>query len=224
MSKNNNQTVRFKKGKYNFEILTRNGAVKLFKENKLGWGKVLAVEAVFTNAKKGNLARASDLISVFGTDNIDKCAQQIINQGNAQISASQKREAVKKHQREIVAYLNKTYVNKNGLPYSSSQLELFLAEAKIKYTSSMKTDAESLIKKLQGKLVFRKAVQDYTLFIGQEYARKCAKIVYKFSSNFQEKWSREGCKWVLQLTLQECDDLTKHLTKITGGDYQLSTV
>jgi len=218
------QLVRYKKGKYSFEIITKKGSVQLFLEGKLGWDKVLAVDAIFTNSKKGDIARKSELISVFGSDDINKCAEFMVRQGNAQISASERKEDTQKHKRAVLSYLNKSYTDQAGLPHPVTRLEIALEESKTRIdpTVSVNKIAEEFIKKMMGKLVFKKGGEDYTLSVPKEYAKKCSAVVHRFSPSLhKEIRSETGTIWKICLNLPDFDSFVAEMNRFTTGNFTL---
>lgn len=219
------QLVRYKKGKHSFEIATKPGSVRLFLTGKLGWDKVLSAEAIFTNAKKGNVAREQDLKEVFGFSDINKCAEIIAREGDAQVSASERKEDIDNHFRAILGYLHRSYTDQTGNRYPISKLELIMEEAKIKVdpTVSVHKQAEEVIKKMQGKIVFKKGTSDYTITVSREYSKKCSAVVYKYSpSMHKEQRNSAGTTWKVCLSLAEIDNFTSEMNKITEGDFVMN--
>jgi rRNA metabolism SBDS family protein len=217
------QTVKYKKGKMSFEILTKDGSVRKYVDGRLGWNNVLAADVIFTNSKKGNIAKSKDLISTFGTDDVDECAKRIIAEGDAQVSATERKEDMAAYTRKVLGYLHKTYIDQLGRPHPMIRLESVLVESKVRLDPSgnHEKQAEEIVKKMQGKLVFKKGTADYTLSMSHQYAKKCTGIVYKFSLSFKESWDAEGCTWKISVSPGDFDRFVIELNKITSGDYML---
>jgi ribosome maturation protein SDO1 len=216
------QVVKYKKGKNSFEIITKPGSVKLFLAGKLGWDKVLAADAIFTNYSKANLARNSDLKAVFGTDDINKCAEIMVREGDSQVSADERKQDIEACRRQILEYLHKSFVDQAGGIYPIPRLELILQEAKIRIdpTVSVHKQAEDVIKKMLGKAVFKKNSTDYTITVPKQYVKQCSTIVYRFSpSVHKEMRGTEGTSWKISLTIADFDLFTVEMNKITEGNY-----
>ena len=213
------QAVKYKKGKYTFEILTKPGSVKKYLAGQLGWDNVLAVEAVFTSSSKKNLAKASDLKAVFGTDNVDTCAQAIIKQGNAQ----ERKEDMLKHKNQLLEYLHSTYLDQQDLPHPLTRLEVAISEAKIRIDISIPIPklAEQVVEKMQGKLVFKKGTMDYTLTVKKEFAKACASIVNRYSPVKKEIRSATEVLWKISIGSKSLIPMTEELNKISSGDFSL---
>jgi len=218
------QLVRYKKGKKVFEVLTKPGSVRKYRIGKLGWDNVLVSDQIFTNSKKANLAKGTDLIDVFGTNDTQSILQTIVKEGDLQISASERKEDAEEHRKKIIGYMHRTYVDAKGLPHPVTRLKEVLREAKVRLNplGNHEKQAEEIIKKMQGKLVFKKSCVEYTIFLVHKYARKCQGIIYKYCKISRESWDRDGCLWLLTLSPGDFDSFMKDLNKITGGDYLLN--
>jgi len=59
-----NQLVRLKIGKQVFEVLTKVGSVLKYRDGKLGWDNVPAIDEVFKNHTKGERAKSDELLLV----------------------------------------------------------------------------------------------------------------------------------------------------------------
>ena len=220
------QIVRYKKGKHSFEILTKPGSVRLFLTGKLGWDKVLSADAIFTNSKKGNIARNQDLITVFGTDDVNKCAETMVREGEAQVSVAERKEDIAVHRRQILEYLHKTYVDQAGLPHPMVRLETVLDEAKIKVDPAVSVykQSEEVIKKMMGKLVFRRNATDYTITVPKQYTKDCREVIGKFCpTGRKEIREATSITWKVSITSTDFDRFIAEMNKITSGDFTAKT-
>lgn len=219
------QIVRYKKGKKVFEVVTNPGSVRKYREGKLKWPSVLVADQVFTNFRKGNVANATDLINVFGTNNSDTILQTIVSEGNLCVSATEREEDMDVHIKQVMEYLHKTYVDAGGLPHPIARLEEMLGESKVRMDPAVnpKKQAEQYVKNMQGKLVFKKSTMEFTIFLEHRYAKKCQGTVYKSCDVSVENWDRQGCLWTLQCTPNEFDNFISNLNKVTSGNYLFTT-
>jgi len=223
------QLVRYKSGnKQVFEVATKPGSARKYRDGKLGWNNVLAVDAVFTNFKKGNVAKSSDLVSVFGTSDEMEAAKKIVAEGELQVSASERKEDLEGHRRAVIHYLHKTYIDasseKKGHPHPVSRLERIVDEAKVRLdpAENPQKQAEQIVKKMVGKWIFIKSSMECTIFLEHVYAKKCSGIVYKNSEVVREEWDKDGCKWTICVSPGDFDSFVAELNKITSGDFMMA--
>lgn len=226
-SKSDVQLVRYKQGKFSFEIMTKPGTVRLFLEGKLGWDKVLSADAIFTNAKKGNIAKSSDLTKVFGTDDVNKCAEIMVRQGDHQVSAQERKEDISQRKREILAYLHKTYTDQTGLPHPLTRLEVAVTESKVKIdlSRSVHVQAEEIVKKMLGVLVFRKGTSQYSVSVPKQYRTSVGAIVNKFSPSLhKEIRGADNITWKMSLSLGDVDRFLLEMNSVTEGNFTLEKI
>lgn len=221
----NIQLVKYKKGKISFEIVTKPGSVKLFLNNKLGWDKVLAADAIFTNYKKGNVAKMSDLKAAFGTDDVNKCAEIIVKEGDTQTSAKERKENIDDHHKKVVTYMHRSYVDQTGNSYPIARLELILAESKVQIDPNVNVHkiAEDIIRKMLGKAVFKRNSVDYTVSVDKKYYKDISSIIYKFSPTIhKENRGKENITWKVSILSSDMNMFTSEMNKITEGDYKMN--
>jgi ribosome maturation protein Sdo1 len=213
------QLVRYKHKKYTFEIITKCGSVRLFLAGKLEWNNVLSMDAVFINYKKGQVAKNKDLISVFGTDDVNMCAQAIVSEGILQVSDSERKEDLRIHTQEVLGYLHRMYVDHDGVPHPLIRLEGVLEESKVRLDPqiNVRKQAEEIIKKMLGKIVFKKNTIDYILKIQPTY--NCKDIIQKYCPVY--KRGRDDL-WYICVCPSEFDLFISKLNKVTAGDYTIN--
>jgi ribosome maturation protein SDO1 len=218
------QIVRYKKGRVVFEVVTKPGSVRKYRAGKLGWNNVLIADQVFSNFKKGNVAKSSDLVSVFGTNNSQTILETIVREGELCVSAAERKEDMDAHRRQVIGYLHKTYVDASGLPHPVTRLEGTVDESKVRLDVAVnpKKQAEEVVKKMLGKLVFKKSSMEFTLFLEHKYAKKCQGIVYKNCEVSKESWDQQGCRWILLSSPGDFDGFVAEMNKVTSGDYLLA--
>lgn len=227
--KTDGQIVRFQKGKIKFEILTKKGAVLKYKQNKLGLQYVLMIDTIFTKLSQGKVAKSSDLQRVFGTSDFNQCVIKILENGDLNLSSKERKAKIENKRNEIIYYITKNYINPlSNLPHPSTRIENCLNECKIRIDAqkSTKTQAMNAIKKMSGKLFFTKANElNINLTIKYKYdINKIGQIINKISGgcSFQQKWTDNGCSFIMDINKTDLEELGMKLNKITnGGDYEL---
>ena len=180
---------------------------------------------VFTNFKKGTVAKSSELTSAFGSLSPTEILQKIVKEGDLQTNAGERKEEAESFMKKVIDYLNRSFVDAKGLPHPIAKIESLIEESKIKLnqSESVSKQAEKIIKKLQGKAVFKKSSNSYSLFLKKEYTKEGKILIHRFCDVKSEEWSSEGCTWTVLITLTNFDLLIESLNKFTGGDYTIST-
>eukprot|EP01084_Bolivina_argentea_P155365 270745_1 len=227
--KNNGQIVRYQQGKTKFEILTKKGAVLKYRQKKLGLQYVLMIDTIYTKVSQGKIAKSSELKRVFGTTDFNECVNKILENGDLNLSSSERKDKSNSKLNEVVYYITKNYINPlSNIPHPRDRILNCMKECgiKINTTKSTKTQALNAIKKMRGKLFFTKAhMLTVNLTIKYKYdINKIGQMINKITSgaSYQQKWNDKGCVFVLEMSKGDLEDLGNKLNKVTnGGDYDL---
>jgi len=107
-----------KEGKH-FEILVDPDLAYDLKSGKsVSIQNMLAVNAVFTDSKKGLRASPSELERIFGTQDIEVIAEKIVKEGEIQITTQFRNEKIEEKKRQIAAFISKNAINpQTNLPH-----------------------------------------------------------------------------------------------------------
>ncbi|MDP1553319.1 MAG: ribosome assembly factor SBDS, partial [Methanobacteriaceae archaeon] len=94
---------------------------------------VLAVEEIFKDAKKGDKASEEGMLKVFQSSDPLEVASLIIQKGNIQLTAQQRREMQEEKHKKIVANIARNAINpQTGLPHPPKRIEKAMEEAKVR--------------------------------------------------------------------------------------------
>ena len=222
------QIVKYSSGKKKFEVITKEGSVRKYRDGKMGWDNILISDEVYTNWKKGDKPNAKDLKNVFGTSDLQKCLHEIIDKGELQLSSKERKKDYEDKKGEVIYYIHKNYIDpKTHYPHPIHTLETYLE--KVNYTIEPQGDtrrqAEDIVKKLQYQgIIFKKGRIDYNLSLNYQYMGKCTNIIHKFADIMSERQTSEGISYDLSIGPSEVDNFMVDLNKITKGDYELKII
>jgi ribosome maturation protein SDO1 len=219
------QLIRYQSGKKKFEVLTKDGSVRKYREGKVGWNHVLEADVIFTNQKRGNVASASDLREIFGSEDLQKCLEIIVKDGDLQVNAQERKEDMDQHRRAVAGYLQKNYIDgRNNLPFPTPRLWPIIDESKVRLDPSgnVPSQAEEIVKRMLGVVLFKKSAVECVMQLKHEYIAKCQGIVHKMADIRKERWTADGCEWELCLVPSNVDAFMSALNKSTDGDYTIT--
>ena len=115
-----------------FEIYCKSGLIDMYRESNLPISKVLVTDKIYSDIKKGNEAKVSDLKKIFGTDNYDDCVKVMLDFGEYSMSTEERRKKVDLRKREIISYITKNYTDiKNNNKISVELIEEILKKLKL---------------------------------------------------------------------------------------------
>jgi len=205
-----------------FEILLDPAVTALIKSGKeVDLTEFMAVEDVFKNASKGTRPAEDKVKEVFGTDDISIIAKKIVEKGEIQITAEQRKEMLEAKRNKIVTYIARNAINpQTKTPHPLTRIELALDEAKFhvdpfKSVESQVNDAMTLLRPLIP-IKFEKSRIAIKLR-GDDYG-KCFDDLVNFGIVEREEWQADG-SWigVMEIPAGVIDELSAKLNNRTKG-------
>lgn len=219
--------VRLKKGKTNFEILTKDGTVTKYREESLkSLDDVLASgDDIFTNISKGEKASKEQLVAAFSTDESRAILEQIVLKGEVQLSANERKDMMTQKRTEIVAYINKNYVDAaKGIPIPLTRIENALDQIRprIDLDQSAERQVATMHDKLITVLPLRKgaACITGTVTVPNQFHGATSGIVRKHGTVLRESFTSSGATWTVEV--HSYDELIRDLSRVTKGEYDFS--
>lgn len=216
--------ARIKKQGITFEISIDSDKAIQFKENSASLREVLLSDEIYTDAKKGLIAKDEDLQKAFETTDKEEIAKIILTKGEIQVSAEHRAEERKQKLRKLINIINVNAVApKTGLPHPATRIELALEQGKVSldYNKTVEEQLDDIIKKLrpiipisiQKKVLVIKIPAQYT---GKAYSLKTGVNVMK------EEWANDG-SWLLQVELPAglVEEFSNKVNSITHGEGQI---
>lgn len=218
----NYQVVKKKVGNTTFEILVNPNTVTKYREGKLGVDKTLFSDSVYKNASTGDVPNASELQSAFGTEVERDVVQNILDTGDYQLSAAERKEKVEKKRKEMINYIQQYYVDpKSKTPHPVKRIELALE--KIKFTIDLHKPAEQQVQDIYSKLVLqiplKRCEVRATLQIPHQFLGKAHGPVHQWCKVISEKYDANGTIMEVSMIPGDYDKLLSALNNICKGEY-----
>ena len=158
----NYQVVRYKRGGKKYEIPCTQGKVKEWREKKeTKLENVVQGKQVYTHLGKGERPSEAELAEAFGTNNMDAILAIILEKGDLQLNAEDRKELVEQKRRAIVTHLHKHYINpKTQLPHPVVRIDGALDELKYHVDPDVPVERQvlNIVRDLPSILPIRKAL------------------------------------------------------------------
>jgi ribosome maturation protein SDO1 len=210
---------------HEFEILVDcNNALALKEGRSVDMHEVLAAMRIFSDAKKGLEASLTAMRQIFGTDDAEEVAKQIIQKGEIQLT-QEYREALKENKRkQIISIIHRNGVDpKTHLPHPPQRIGSAFEEAKFHVDEfrPVQEQVQEALKKLRPILPIKFEVKELAVKIGPEYAPKCYSTIKLFGTILREEWQNNGY-WVgvVELPGGMESDFYDRLNKICHGQVE----
>jgi ribosome maturation protein SDO1 len=218
------QVVRYSKGKTIFQVITNEGTVLKYRDNKIQWQHVLASDVIFKQFAKGLRASDKDIQEAFPNMTKEAVLRLIVEKGDLQVSAGERKEALDHKIAEIVTYICKNYVDpSNKLPHPRVRVEQALNNSKLRVDADAGAakQAQELVQMLQGTLSFAKAEREAELRVPSAYSGAASGIVHSRTDVKSQRFDADGVTWEVGIPPADFDDFVQALNKVTKGDYSL---
>ncbi len=207
------------KGK-NFEIeVNLDEALKV----KAGKGSINdAVEAprIFTDLKKGNAVKSSDLTEAFGTTDVYEIARKIIISGEVQKTQEFRDSEREAKIKRVVDLLLKNAVDQNGRPYTEDRIKRAIEEAHFNIDNRPpEHKLPDFIAKLQEIIPIKVETKRIKLIIPAQYTGQTYNILKDYKES--EEWLPNGnLQAILNIPSGMIIDFYDKLNSITHGAVQ----
>ncbi len=188
--------ARLKKSGSSFEILVSlEDALKLKNGENIAVSEIVAVEKVFSDAKKGLEASEAKLNQAFGTDDFEEVAKSIIKTGELQLTAEHKAKILKEKKKRIIELIHRNAVDpRSGLPHPVSRIELAFEEAKVRIDEHKpeQQQLQEIVKKLRPILPMSFDKLKLSIKVPAEFSAKAYSVVQGFGEKLSESWLQDG--------------------------------
>ncbi|MGB9938121.1 MAG: ribosome assembly factor SBDS [Methanobacterium sp.] len=208
-----------------FEVLVDPDLASDFKRGKeIEIEKILAVEEVFKDAKKGDKASEEAMMKAFESTDPLEAAAMIIKKGNVQLTAQQRKEMQEEKRKKIITKITREAINpQTKLPHPARRIEIAMEEAKIHIDPFKSVDEQVniVLKAIRTKIPIRFEKVDIVIRIPGDYTGKVYSVISEFGKTKREEWQNDG-SWIAVVEvpggLQESFD--RKLNELTGGQVE----
>ncbi|MCL2296401.1 MAG: ribosome assembly factor SBDS [Methanomassiliicoccaceae archaeon] len=205
-----------------FEILLDPAVMNFLKQGKkVNIIDFLAVEDVFKNSSKGIRPAEEKIKEVFGTSDISEIAKRIIEKGEVQMTAEQRKEMLEAKRHQVVSYIAANAINpQTKLPHPYVRIELALEEAKFHVDPfrPLEKEIDEAMKLLRPLIPIRFEKSKVAIKLkGDDYGR-CFDEMVHYGIIEREEWTADG-SWIglMELPAGLVPELTEKLKNKTKG-------
>jgi ribosome maturation protein SDO1 len=214
--------ARLESGGHKFEILIDPEAAQAFRENgEIDWDDALATEGVWSDSAKGEHAGDEAVQEVFGTLELEAVCTAILERGDIQLTAAQRKELVERRHKQLVAHIASGAMNpQTGAPHPPQRIENALAEAKfmVDPLEALERQVERAVKALRVLLPISFEKMRVAVKIPAQHVGRCYGEMKALATITQEEYQSDG-SWiaVLELSAGAHADLLDRLGSLTHG-------
>jgi ribosome maturation protein SDO1 len=217
--------ARLHKGADRFEILVDPHEAEHIMEGKTeNILSALAIDAVFSDSKKGTHAPIESLQKHFNTTDISTIAKEIIQRGEIQLTTEQRHEMQESKKKRIVDLIVRNAMDpKTKMPHPRTRIELAMEEAKVHIDpfKSVNQQMKTIIEMLRPILPISMDQARISVKIPPEYVGKAYGAVRSFGTLEREEWQSDG-SWIgiVKLPAGMQTDFYDRLNTLTKGNVE----
>lgn len=158
----------------------------------------LAIDSVFSDAKKGKHAPEESLQKHFSTTNVEEIARKIILKGDIQLTTEQRRKLQEKKWNKIVDTITRNAMNpQSKAPHPRQRIERAMDEAGVHVDpfKSVNQQVKEALEAIKPILPISMEQLEMSVKIPPKYAGKAYGVARGFGSLVREDWQSDG-SWV----------------------------
>jgi len=219
--------AKLKKDTHNFEIYVDPYMAWDYRHGKQGinFDDMVALDTVYSDAKKGDEASKEIMEKTFGTTDFKIIADEIIKEGEVQLTTVQRQEMTERREKEIIDFIAKNaHDPKNMTPIPPQRIINAFEELKVKVNLAKRKEDEikEILQKLQRLMPISMDKLTVVIEIPAAYSGKASPVIYK-QEIVDQKWATNGAMIVkVKIAAGTKAGLISELNQITHGDLKVN--
>ncbi|MFB6267365.1 MAG: ribosome assembly factor SBDS [Halodesulfurarchaeum sp.] len=224
-------TARLESHGARFEVLVDPDAALAIKRGEFDGEleDVIAARDVFENASRGDRPAEEDLEEVFGTTDPLEIIPEVIERGEIQITAEQRREMQEQKHRKLVNQIARNAVNPqmDDAPHPPERIESALEEAgfDVDPMEPVENQVDEALEALRPVIPIRFEEVTIAVQVPAEYAGSAQSEIRQFGDLEREEWQPDG-SWIGVLTFPAGlqNDFFDLVNELTSGEAETRMV
>jgi ribosome maturation protein SDO1 len=218
----------YEKGGKRFEIYVDPDAAQAYREGvKKDLKNILVAEEVYSDAKKGEKAKTSDVEKAFGTTDIMQILDFILKNGEIHLTTEQRRKKVEEKRKQIIAIIAREAIDpRTNAPHPIIRIENALEEAKIHIDpfKDAREQLEDVVKELRVLLPLKFEKITVAVKVPPTFAHKCYGTLKNYGIK-KEQWLSDGSLIVVvEIFAGLQGEFYDKLNKMTNGTVETKVI
>lgn len=212
-----------KEGK-RFEIFVDPDAAYSYIEgSKKDLKNILVADEVYSDSKKGERAKAGDVQKIFGTTDMIKILEFILEKGEVQLTTEQRRKKVGERRKQIIAILLREAIDpRTKAPHTQIRIENALEQARVHVDpfKDPREQIDDIVKALRPILPMKFEKIQVAVKIPASFSQRCYGAVKNYGIK-KEQWTKEGdLIVVIEIFAGMQGEVYDRLNKMTNGQVE----
>ena len=187
--------ARIERNGKHFEILVDPELAYDLREGKsISLGKMLAINQIFKDSKKGDKASEADIEAAFGTTMVEDAAKIIVQSGDIQLTTEFRRKKVEERRKMIASLISKYAINpQTKLPHPQDRVLNAMDRSRINIDpfKPAEQQVDDVIKEIKNILPISIEQVVVSIEITAQYASRSLGMIKQFNIQSQQ-WLQDG--------------------------------
>ncbi|MFH2105938.1 MAG: ribosome assembly factor SBDS [Candidatus Micrarchaeota archaeon] len=188
---------------------------------------ILVAEEVYSDARKAEKAKASDVEKIFGNSDIMKILEFILKNGEVQLTTEQRKKKVEEKRKQIIETILREAIDpRTNAPHTLHRIETAMEQIKIAIDpwKDAQEQLPNIIKEMRPILPLKFEKIKIAIKVPAEFAHKCYGTIKNYGIT-QEQWANDGSFMaVIEIFGGLQGELYDKLNKLTNGSVQTKIV
>ncbi len=218
--------ARLEKDGKHFEVLVDPELAYGLKDGKtVSVPKMLAVNEVFSDSRKGMKISSSELERVFGTPDIEKVAEEIVKQGDVQLTTEFRKNKVDERRRQIAAFISRYAINpQTRVPHPQERIMNAMEQAHLSIDpfKPAEQQIDDVMKALKPIIPISLEEASMSIIVPAKYSGYAYGRIKNLGTIAEQKWLTDGslsARLVTPAGLKE--EVYRILNSITNGEVKI---
>ncbi len=218
----------YEKGGQKFELyIDPDAAYAYLDKKKPDLKNMLVAEEVYSDARKAEKAKPSDMQKVFGTTDIMLILEFIMKHGEVQLTTEQKRKKMEEKRKQIIAILLREAIDpRTNAPHTQLRIENAMEEARI-HVEPFKDAREQLddvVKALRPIIPMKFDKVRIAVKVPASFAHKCYGTLKSYGIQ-KEEWTKAGeLIAVVEMFAGMQSEFYDKINKLTAGQIETKII
>jgi len=184
---------------------------------------ILVAEEVYSDAKKGEKAKPSDIQKAFGSTDIMVILEFVLKNGEVQLTTEQRRKKVEERRKQVIAILLREAIDpRTNTPHTQMRIENALEEARVHFDpfKDPREQLTDIVKELRPILPMKFEKIKVAVKVPAQFANKCYGTLKSYGIQ-REEWTKSGdLVVVVEIFGGLAGEFYDKLNKQTGGQVE----
>ena len=209
-----------------FELLVKPDPALEYKLGKRAdISSILVSDEVYSDANKGSRASTEKLMKHFKTTDATEIAKQIMARGELNLTTDQRRKMVEEKRKQIVAYINKSFVDpKSHLPHPMMRIEAAMEQARVSIDPHKRAEDQTkdVVDALRTILPLKSETVRLIVRVPPQFASQSYSVIKTTGELKGEEWQSDGSlRVVIEMNAGMRGTFIDRLGSVTKGSAEV---